>query len=161
MVLRKYTWLSYGTLITFRSPDIFAPAKIPVEAGKNIANTEKNVSPSLKSGAKFSKKGILEVANNIKYIISTICNCCSRSFIRMIQSPAIMLMMTTGANVIHVVVVLSMNTLHAHIQETRVFNRYPRNKFQQMSICTYCCIAPHSLPAFVSRWGVSKPQQRS
>lgn len=28
---------------TFRSPDILAPANIPVAAGKNIANTEKKL----------------------------------------------------------------------------------------------------------------------
>ena len=35
---------------------MLAPARIPVAAGKKMANTEKNVSLSLKSGGKFSKK---------------------------------------------------------------------------------------------------------
>lgn len=35
---------------------MFAPARIPVAAGKKMANTEKNVSSSLKSGPRFSKK---------------------------------------------------------------------------------------------------------
>lgn len=35
---------------------MLAPARIPVAAGKKMANTEKNVSPSLKSGPRFSKK---------------------------------------------------------------------------------------------------------
>lgn len=33
---------------------MLAPAKIPVAAGKNIENTEKNPSPSRKLGDKFS-----------------------------------------------------------------------------------------------------------
>lgn len=39
---------------TFRSPEMFAPARIPVAAGKKMAKTEKNVSPSRKFGEKFS-----------------------------------------------------------------------------------------------------------
>lgn len=39
---------------TFRSPEILAPARMPVAAGKKMANTEKNPSPLLKSGPKFS-----------------------------------------------------------------------------------------------------------
>lgn len=35
---------------------MLAPAKMPVAAGKKMANTEKNVSPLRKSGVKFSKK---------------------------------------------------------------------------------------------------------
>ena len=35
---------------------MLAPARIPVAAGKNMANIEKNVSSSLKSGPRFSKK---------------------------------------------------------------------------------------------------------
>ncbi len=35
---------------------MLAPARIPVAAGKKMANTEKNDSPSRKSGVKFSKK---------------------------------------------------------------------------------------------------------
>lgn len=35
---------------------MFAPARMPVAAGKKMAKTEKNVSPSLKSGVKFSIK---------------------------------------------------------------------------------------------------------
>lgn len=34
---------------------MLAPARIPVAAGKKMANTEKKVSPFLKSGVKFSK----------------------------------------------------------------------------------------------------------
>lgn len=41
------------SLLTARSPEILAPARIPVAAGKKIAKTEKNVSP-LKSGPMFS-----------------------------------------------------------------------------------------------------------
>lgn len=41
---------------TVRSPEMLAPARIPVAAGKKMANTEKNVSPSLNSGPKFSKR---------------------------------------------------------------------------------------------------------
>jgi hypothetical protein len=40
---------------TFRSPEILAPAKIPVAAGKNTAKTEKKLSPSLNCGVKLSK----------------------------------------------------------------------------------------------------------
>lgn len=35
---------------------MLAPARIPVAAGKKMANTEKNVSSSLKSGPRFSIK---------------------------------------------------------------------------------------------------------
>lgn len=35
---------------------MLAPARIPVAAGKKMANTEKKVSPSRKSGGKFSMK---------------------------------------------------------------------------------------------------------
>lgn len=42
--------------LTVRSPEIFAPARIPVAAGKKMANTEKNVSSSLKSGPRFSNR---------------------------------------------------------------------------------------------------------
>lgn len=45
----------YGN-VTLRSPEMLAPAKIPVAAGKNMANTEKKVSPSRKTGRKFSAK---------------------------------------------------------------------------------------------------------
>ena len=39
--------------LTFKSPEMLAPAKIPVAAGKNIAKTEKKSSPFLKSGTKL------------------------------------------------------------------------------------------------------------
>lgn len=42
--------------LTARSPEMLAPARIPVAAGKKMANTEKNVSSSLKSGPRFSKR---------------------------------------------------------------------------------------------------------
>lgn len=42
--------------VTRKSPEMLAPARIPVAAGKKMANTEKNVSPSLNAGVKFSKK---------------------------------------------------------------------------------------------------------
>lgn len=41
---------------------MFAPARIPVEAGKNMAKTEKNVSSPRNWGPKFSKNGRLPVA---------------------------------------------------------------------------------------------------
>lgn len=47
-IAHKCSWL------TARSPEMLAPARIPVAAGKKMANTEKNVSPSLKSGPMFS-----------------------------------------------------------------------------------------------------------
>jgi hypothetical protein len=40
--------------LTLRSPEIFAPAKIPVAAGKKTANTEKKLSPFLKFGERVS-----------------------------------------------------------------------------------------------------------
>lgn len=43
----------YGQ-ITRKSPEMLAPARIPVAAGKKIAKTVKNVSPSRKSGAKLA-----------------------------------------------------------------------------------------------------------
>ena len=39
---------------TFKSPDILAPARIPVAAGKNMENTEKKLLPSRNDGPKFS-----------------------------------------------------------------------------------------------------------
>ena len=39
--------------LTLRSPEMLAPARIPVAAGKKMAKTEKNECPSRKSGAKF------------------------------------------------------------------------------------------------------------
>lgn len=39
-----------------RSPEMLAPAKMPVAAGKKMANTEKKVSSSLKSGPIFSNR---------------------------------------------------------------------------------------------------------
>lgn len=39
--------------LTARSPEMLAPARMPVAAGKKMAKTEKKVSP-LKSGIKFS-----------------------------------------------------------------------------------------------------------
>lgn len=39
---------------TFKSPDIFAPAVIPVAAGKKTANIEKKSSFSVNCGPKFS-----------------------------------------------------------------------------------------------------------
>lgn len=41
--------------LTVRSPEMLAPARIPVAAGKKMANTEKKDS-SLKSGPRFSRK---------------------------------------------------------------------------------------------------------
>ena len=41
---------------SFRSPEMFTPAKIPVAAGKKTANTEKKFSPSRYAGPKFSLK---------------------------------------------------------------------------------------------------------
>lgn len=41
---------------TFKSPEMLAPARMPVAAGKKMANTEKKVSPPRKSGGKFSMK---------------------------------------------------------------------------------------------------------
>lgn len=43
---------------------MLAPARIPVAAGKKMANTEKNVSPFLKSGPKFSHS--IDPAGKIK-----------------------------------------------------------------------------------------------
>ena len=54
---------------TSKSPDILAPAKIPVAAGKNMENIEKNPSPSRKSGPIFSFK--IE-AKNVQNIINII-----------------------------------------------------------------------------------------
>ena len=51
------TYSTCQNVYTLRSPDMLAPAKIPVAAGKKMANTEKNDSPSLNSGPKFSLNG--------------------------------------------------------------------------------------------------------
>jgi len=42
--------------ITRKSPEMLAPARIPVAAGKKIENTEKKLSPFRKAGVKFSMK---------------------------------------------------------------------------------------------------------
>lgn len=47
-----FTAITQG--LTARSPEMFAPARMPVAAGKKMANTEKKVSSSLKSGPMFS-----------------------------------------------------------------------------------------------------------
>lgn len=42
--------LLFTLTLTLRSPEMLAPANIPVAAGKNIANTEKNDSPPVNCG---------------------------------------------------------------------------------------------------------------
>lgn len=51
-----YRWHHLCEISTFKSPEMLAPARIPVAAGKKMANTEKKFSLSRKSGGKFSKK---------------------------------------------------------------------------------------------------------
>lgn len=57
--------------LTVRSPEMFAPAKMPVAAGKKMANTEKKVSSSLKSGPMFSNRmeaeGEEKVTSGVKF----------------------------------------------------------------------------------------------
>ena len=66
-----YTILIYNYIVlTARSPEIFAPARIPVAAGKKMAKTEKKVSSSRKSGPKFSVN-ISAVENQIFLAINT------------------------------------------------------------------------------------------
>lgn len=65
------TWLDIPTsdaVLTLRSPEILAPAKIPVAAGKKMANTEKKFSPSVNLGPKFSTKivPVNEIVTSIK-----------------------------------------------------------------------------------------------
>ena len=43
-------------VFTFKSPEMLAPANIPVAAGKKMANTEKKLLLSLNDGPKFSLK---------------------------------------------------------------------------------------------------------
>lgn len=45
----------YSFRLTARSPEMLAPARMPVAAGKKMAKTEKKVSPR-KSGTKFSSR---------------------------------------------------------------------------------------------------------
>ena len=40
--------------VTFKSPEMLAPARMPVAAGKKMAKTEKKDSAPLKLGGKFS-----------------------------------------------------------------------------------------------------------
>lgn len=61
--------IQYFVILTARSPEIFAPARIPVAAGKKMANTEKKVSSSRKSGPKFSLN-ISAVENKISLVIN-------------------------------------------------------------------------------------------
>lgn len=52
----NYEYNSYfEKKVTLKSPEMLAPARMPVAAGKKMANTEKNVSSPRKSGPKFSK----------------------------------------------------------------------------------------------------------
>ena len=55
VVLRIETNVPFGIACwaSRRSPEMFAPARIPVAAGKKMAKTEKNVCPSRKPGTKF------------------------------------------------------------------------------------------------------------
>ena len=52
---------------TWRSPEMFAPARIPVAAGKNMEKTEKKPFPSRKSGFKFCKKTVSEIEKSRTY----------------------------------------------------------------------------------------------
>ena len=56
-------------ILTARSPDMLAPARIPVAAGKKMENTEKNDSPSRKSGPQLSLKTLPVNVQNIKKYI--------------------------------------------------------------------------------------------
>ena len=69
--LKQYVIQNHGCssdnklfMLTCKSPDIFAPARMPVAAGKNMANTEKKPLPSLKSGPKLSTKTSPEKEQN-------------------------------------------------------------------------------------------------
>ena len=57
--------------LTFKSPEMLAPASIPVAAGKNMANTEKKSSPSLKSGPKLLTNASTEIItiNTLQFIL--------------------------------------------------------------------------------------------
>jgi len=56
VVTRIETNVPFGIALwaSRRSPEMFAPARIPVAAGKKMANTEKNVCPSRKPGTKLA-----------------------------------------------------------------------------------------------------------
>lgn len=64
---------TYKTVIyTFRSPEMLAPARIPMADGKKIANILKKLpSGPLQSGNRFSKK-----------ISPTKTNCCQKIFVK-------------------------------------------------------------------------------
>lgn len=51
-----YLWNHLCEISTFKSPEMLAPARIPVAAGKKMENTEKKLSAPRKSGVKFSIK---------------------------------------------------------------------------------------------------------
>lgn len=65
-ILCQFFWQQICLVIfqrlTARSPEMLAPARMPVAAGKKIAKTEKKVSP-LKSGSKFSTRIPAEKGN--------------------------------------------------------------------------------------------------
>lgn len=68
-------WHYLYEISTFKSPEMLAPARMPVAAGKKMAKTEKKVSPSRKSGGKFSMKIFPEkkrVQNNGKIVHSSL-----------------------------------------------------------------------------------------
>jgi hypothetical protein len=58
-----YTYSGMSVCGFFKSPDIFAPAMIPVTAGKYTPNTVKNVSPSTNAGPKFSYTNATTIVN--------------------------------------------------------------------------------------------------
>jgi hypothetical protein len=53
MTMARNVPLGMAFWASFRSPDMFAPARMPVAAGKKMANTEKNVS-FVNCGPQFS-----------------------------------------------------------------------------------------------------------
>lgn len=55
-IFKSLLILTSAPLLTLRSPEMLAPASIPVAAGKNTLNTEKKDSPPRKSGNKFCLK---------------------------------------------------------------------------------------------------------
>lgn len=55
MQILVFLWQQPFFSLTARSPEMLAPARMPVAAGKKMAKTEKKVSPR-KSGNKLSTK---------------------------------------------------------------------------------------------------------
>ena len=69
---------------TFRSPDMLAPARMPVAAGKNMENTEKKLFPSVNAGLRFSINTSAAAKKGNCYTGARSCICLVTRFLTMV-----------------------------------------------------------------------------